>query len=103
MLVKTPSLPIPVGGRLSGDNVLVSHSFVGDGRADRHRFERRLGIVDDVARELDLDGSGHGGASMHAPLPSNRGAVIRACVDYLRLNTTKHERPRQHRAGRRPP
>jgi len=55
MLVKTPSLPIPVGGRLSGDNVLVSHSFVGDGRADRHRFERRLGIVDDVARELDLD------------------------------------------------
>jgi hypothetical protein len=29
--------------------------LVGDGRADRHRFERRLGIVDDVARELDLD------------------------------------------------
>ena len=28
----------------------------------------------------------------HAPLPSNRGAVIRACVDYLRLNTTEHER-----------
>ena len=26
--------------------------LVGDGRADRHRFERRLGIVDDVAREL---------------------------------------------------
>jgi hypothetical protein len=28
MLVKTPSLPIPVGGRLSGDNVLYPTHMV---------------------------------------------------------------------------